>query len=124
MVALLVAFTIQWTEKATKMKLNDQICKNAKPKEKPYKISDGGGLYLEITPKGSKLWRLKYRFLNKQKKLSIGIYPTITLAEARNQREEAKRLLANGLDPSSVKKEIKQERLTEATNTFEVIARE
>lgn len=106
------------------MKLNDQICKNAKPKEKTYKISDGGGLYLEITPKGGKLWRLKYRFLNKQKKLSIGIYPIITLAEARNQREEAKRLLANGIDPSSVKKEIKQERLTEAANTFEVIAHE
>ena len=106
------------------MKLNDQICKNAKPKDKPYKISDGGGLYLEVTPKGSKLWRLKYRFAQKQKKLSIGIYPTITLAEARNHREEAKRLLSGGLDPSAVKKATKEEMVLEQSNTFEVIARE
>lgn len=106
------------------MKLNDQICKNAKPKEKTYKMSDGGGLYLEVTPKGSKLWRLKYRFLNKQKKLSIGKYPIITLAEARTHRDEAKRLLTDGLDPASVKQEIKRERMNDASNTFEVIARE
>lgn len=106
------------------MKLNDQTCKNAKPKDKAYKLSDGGGLYLEITPKGSKLWRLKYRFLNKEKKLSIGPYPTITLAEARNRREDAKRLLANGHDPSSVKQEMKQAQIIEASNTFETIARE
>ncbi len=106
------------------MKLTDQACKSAKPKEKTYKMADGGGLYLEITPKGSKLWRLKYRFLKKQKKLSIGIYPVITLAEARNHREEAKRLLANNLDPAAVKQEIKQEMHSEVANTFEVIARE
>jgi len=106
------------------MKLTDQAIKAAKSKDKPYKMSDGGGLYLEITPKGSKLWRLKYRFLKKQKKLSIGIYPTITLAEARNHREEAKRLLANNLDPAAVKQEIKREMETEAANTFEAIARE
>lgn len=106
------------------MKLNDQICKNAKPEDKPYKMSDGGGLYMEVTPKGSKLWRLKYRFLNKQKKLSIGVYPTITLAEARKHREDAKKLLAGGLDPSSVKKATKQEKLLEQENTFETIARE
>ncbi len=106
------------------MKLNDKICKNAKPKEKAYKLSDGGGLYMEVTPKGGHLWRLKYRFLNKEKKLCIGEYPTITLAEARNHRDEAKKLLANGLDPSAVKQEIKQERIKEAGNTFEAIARE
>lgn len=117
------------------MKLNDQICKHAKPchntlnpekdyTNKPYKMPDGGGLYMEVTPQGSKLWRLKYRFLGKQKKLSIGIYPTITLAEAREQRDEAKRLLSQGLDPSAVKKEVKQEALNEAANTFETIARE
>lgn len=55
------------------MKLTDQACKSAKPKDKTYKIADGGGLYLEVTTKGSKLWRLKYRFLQKQKKLSIGV---------------------------------------------------
>ncbi|MBI1301934.1 MAG: DUF4102 domain-containing protein [Alphaproteobacteria bacterium] len=106
------------------MKLNDQTCKNAKPKEKPYKISDGGGLYLEVTPHGSKLWRLRYRFLNKQKKLSIGVYPTITLAQAREHRDEAKRLLAGGLDPSAVKKATKEEKILEQANTFEAIARE
>ncbi len=78
----------------------------------------------EITPKGSKLWRLKYRFLKKQKKLSIGIYPTITLAEARNQRDESKRLLANNLDPAAIKQEIKHKMHSEAANTFSVIARE
>ncbi len=106
------------------MKLNNQECKTAKPKEKSYRLYDGGGLYLEVTAKGSKLWRLKYRFLNKEKKLCIGEYPIITLAEARDHRIEAKKLLANGLDPSAVKQEIKQDRLKEAANTFEVIARE
>lgn len=106
------------------MKLTDQACKSAKPRDKTYKIADGGGLYLEVTPKGSKLWRLKYRFMQKQKKLSIGVYPIITLAEARNQRDEAKRLLANNLDPAAVKQEIKQEMHNEAANTFETIARE
>ena len=106
------------------MKLNDKICKNAKPKEKRYKLSDGGGLYLEITTKDSKLWRLKYRYLRKEKKLCIGEYPTITLAEARDHRKEAKKLLASGHDPSTVKQEIKQEKIKEAGNTFETIARE
>ncbi|MGH1397651.1 MAG: tyrosine-type recombinase/integrase [Alphaproteobacteria bacterium] len=117
------------------MKLSDQICKHAKAGINPlkpnkdytgktYKMSDGGGLYLEVTPKGSKLWRLKYRFLRQQKKLSIGIYPTITLADARNHRDEAKRMLANGIDPASAKQEAKQDALNEAANTFEVIARE
>jgi len=106
------------------LKLNDQKCRTAKPKDKAYKLSDGGGLYLEVTTKGGKLWRMKYRYLNKEKKLSIGEYPAITLADARERREEAKRLLANGLDPSSVKQQIKQERILENANTFEVIARE
>lgn len=106
------------------MKLNDQKCRTAKPKEKNYKLSDGGGLYLEVTTKGGKLWRMKYRFMNKEKKLSIGEYPAITLADARERREEAKKLLANGLDPSAVKQEIKHERILENANTFEVIARE
>jgi integrase len=106
------------------MKLNDKICKNAKAHKKAYKLSDGGGLYLEVTPKGSKLWRMKYRFLNKEKKLSIGEYPAISLADARSHREKAKKQLAGGLDPSSVKQGIKQGRIQEAANTFEAIARE
>ncbi len=106
------------------MKLTDQQCKNAKIKEKAYKMADGGGLYLEITPTGGKLWRLKYRYMNKEKKLSIGAYPIITLAEARNHRENAKKLLLSGQDPSAVKQDIKQGRCADAANTFEVIARE
>ncbi len=106
------------------MKLNDKICKNALSREKTYKLFDGGGLYLEVTPRGSKLWRMKYRFMNKAKKLSIGEYPIITLAEARTQRDQAKRLLANGLDPSATKKETKIARSQDGANTFEVIARE
>lgn len=106
------------------MKLNDQKCRTAKPERRNYKLSDGGGLYLEVTTKGSKLWRMKYRFMNKEKKLSIGEYPAITLAEARERREAAKKLLANGLDPSAVKQQIKQERFLENANTFEAIARE
>ena len=106
------------------MKLTAKACETAKPKDKPYKLFDGGGLYLEVKPPNSKLWRLKYRFLGKEKKLCIGEYPTITLAEARDKREEAKRLLANNLDPSAVKQEIKQEMIQDASNTFEAIARE
>lgn len=106
------------------MKLTAKACEAAKPKDKAYKLFDGGGLYLEVKPPNSKLWRLKYRYLGKEKKLCIGEYPTISLAEARDHRDEAKKLLANGHDPSAVKQEIKQERIQEAGNTFEAIARE
>lgn len=106
------------------MKLTAKACEAAKPKDKAYKLFDGGGLYLEVKPPNSKLWRLKYRYLGKEKKLCIGEYPIITLAEARNHRDEAKKLLANGHDPSAVKQEIKQEKIQEQANTFEAIARE
>lgn len=106
------------------MKLSDQACKKAKSRGKAYKMADGEGLYLEVTPTGSKLWRLKYRYLDKEKKLSIGAYPVITLAEARQYRLDAKKMLAQGLDPSTAKKAVKQERKGELLNTFEVMARE
>ncbi len=106
------------------MKLTDQACKNAKPREKTYKLSDGGGLYLEVTTKGSRLWRLKYRYLNTEKKLSIGAYPLITLAEARDYREQAKKKLLQNLDPSSEKQNKKQNLIAEMSNTFEAMARE
>lgn len=106
------------------MKLTDQACKNAKAKEKTYKLADGGGLYLEVTTKGSRLWRLKYRYLNTEKKLSIGPYPLITLAEARDYREQAKKMLLQGLDPSSEKQNTKLNRMAEMSNTFEAMARE
>jgi hypothetical protein len=118
------AFRKDGIKKAPNMPLTDKACKNAKPKDKTYKLFDSGGLYLEVTPKGGLLWRLKYRYLNKEKKLCIGPYPTITLAEARQHRDEARKLIINGQDPSAVKHEIKQERIQEGQNTYEVIARE
>ena len=81
-------------------KLTEIICKTAKPREKAYKLFDGGGLYLEITPTGSKLWRLKYRSIDgKEKRASFGPYPLISLKEAREKRDEAKKLIANNQDP-------------------------
>lgn len=106
------------------MKLTDIACKTAKPEAKPYKMSDGGGLYLEVTNKGSRLWRLKYRYLGKEKKLCIGEYPIITLAEARDRRENAKKLLSNGQDPSAEKQTQKKEAQRNAQNTFELLALE
>ena len=80
------------------MKLSDKTCKNAKPAEKPYKLFDGGGLFLEMTPNGSKLWRLKYRHLGKEKRISLGAYPIASLADAREGRERAKKLLVQGFE--------------------------
>ncbi|WP_020481974.1 tyrosine-type recombinase/integrase [Methylomonas sp. MK1] len=104
--------------------LTDTEIRKAKPTEKPQKISDGGGLFLLVTPQGSKLWRLAYRFAGKQKTLAIGEYPTIGLADARAKREEAKKQLANGIDPSTAKKAAKAANQDAAANSFEVIARE
>jgi len=72
------------------MKLTHNTCKNAKPSDKARKLSDGGGLYLEIMPSGSKYWRLKYRFNDKEKRLAIGVFPAISLAEAREERDRAR----------------------------------
>ncbi|MCL1986339.1 MAG: integrase arm-type DNA-binding domain-containing protein [Betaproteobacteria bacterium] len=107
--------------------LTDTAIKNAKPRTKAYKLSDGGGMYLEVAPSGGKLWRLKYRIHGKEKRLSIGTYPAIGLKEARTRRDEAKELLAQGVDPSSAKKEAKKAAVTlerEQTATFEAVARE
>lgn len=106
------------------MALTDTICKSAKPKEKPYKLADSGGLYLEIMPNGSKYWRLKYRFQKKEKRLAFGAYPTIKLVEAREARENAKKLLSENIDPSIHKKINSNKLLEEANNTFEAIANE
>ena len=104
------------------MPLNDRQIKNAKPKDKPYKLTDGNGLYLYITPAGGKLWRLKYRIDDKEKNLSIGKYPDISLAEARIAAENAKRDRAKGIDPSQAKQQAKQERKAALLNTFQAIA--
>ncbi|MCB1557001.1 MAG: integrase arm-type DNA-binding domain-containing protein [Alphaproteobacteria bacterium] len=106
------------------MKLTDTACKNSKPKDKPYKKSDGGGLYLLINPTGSKYWRLKYRYLNKEKMLSFGVYPIVSLADAREERDKAKRLLAQGIDPATAKKDEKKKIVRNAQNTFKAVALE
>jgi hypothetical protein len=86
------------------MPLTDTAVRNAKPCEKLFKLSDGGGLHLLIQPSGSKLWRLAYRIGRKQKTLCLGIYPTVSLAEARAKRDTAKQQLGSGMDPSFQRK--------------------
>src|ERR1700674_2004042 len=87
--------------------LTDVQVRNAKPKEKDFKLPDGYGLYLLVTPTNGKLWRFDYRFSDKRKTLAFGSYPAISLADARQRREDAKKLLANGVDPSEIKKALK-----------------
>jgi integrase len=103
--------------------LTDIKVQKAKSKGKSITLFDGGGLFLMITPSGGKLWRFKYRFDGKEKKLAFGAYPEISLLDARRKRDEARRQLANGIDPSAMRKAQKQAN-TEATETFEIIARE
>lgn len=104
--------------------LSDLQISKAKPETKEYKLFDGGGLFLLVTPPGGKLWRFKYRFNDKEKKLTFGAYPSISLAEARQRREDARKLLANGVDPGEIKKAQKAANAEAASNTFESIARE
>lgn len=106
------------------MPLTDIAVKNAKPKEKPYKLSDWGGMYLYVQPTGQKYWRYRYRFAGKQKTLAFGIYPTVSLADARERLNEARKVLDEGNDPGEVKKEVKRQLLLKHENTFEAIARE
>lgn len=103
--------------------LTDTTTRQAKPKDKPYKLSDSGGLYLLVNTTG-KYWRLNYRFAGKQKTLALGVYPTISLIEARKRRDQAKVLLANDVDPSVTKALNKQAAYTAAKNTFQAIALE
>jgi len=103
--------------------LSEIKVRTAKPRKNSYKLFDGGGLFLFVTPSGGKLWHLKYRFDRKEKKLALGTYPEISLADARRRREEARRQLAQGIDPGAVRKAQKQAE-TEEKETFEVIARE
>ncbi len=87
--------------------LSDKEIKATKPKEKTYRLCDGGGLHLEVSPKGQKWWRLKYRFNGKEKRISLGVYPSISLQEARKQRELLKEQIAHGIDPAQERKEEK-----------------
>ncbi|KMK44142.1 tyrosine-type recombinase/integrase [Pluralibacter gergoviae] len=106
------------------MKLTATEIKAAKPKDKAYKLSDGGGMYLEIFPNGTKSWRLKYRIGGKEKRVVFGVYPTVTLAEARARRDEAKRVLAAGGDPGQEKQAEKQAKVMAVSNSFERLALE
>lgn len=106
------------------MPLTELKCKSAKPLKKPYRIADSGGMYLEVMPNGSRYWRLKYRLLGKEKRLALGVYPEVSLAEAREGREAARRLIKAGEDPCFAKKEDRRERTLRAEHTFEAVARE
>lgn len=102
--------------------LTDSAIRNAKPKDKPYKLADGGGLYLLVTPKGGKWWRLDYRYNGKRKTLSMGVYPDVSLKSARDRRSEAKTQLADGIDPGEIRKATKASQSD--ANGFEAVARE
>ncbi len=104
--------------------LTDRAVRNSKPQEKPYKLSDGGGLHVVVQPGGSKLWRLKYRFAGKEKLLSFGSYPSVSIASARQKREEAKKQMTAGLDPAVRKKLDKIAEEKAAQNTFGAVVAE
>lgn len=106
------------------MALTDKAIRAAKHADRPVRLFDGGGLYLELAPNGGKWWRLKYRFAGKEKRLSLGVYPHVALKQARERRDDAKRLLANGIDPSEQRKAAKATVTERAANSFEAVARE
>ncbi|MCU7805900.1 MAG: integrase arm-type DNA-binding domain-containing protein [Candidatus Thiodiazotropha sp. (ex Lucinoma borealis)] len=104
------------------MALTDTAVRNAKAKEKDRKLFDGGGLFLLVKPNGARYWRFKYRFHGKEKLLALGVYPDVTLKSARDKRDDARKLIADGIDPSEARKAEKAARNNE--NSFEAIARE
>lgn len=106
------------------MPLTDVQIRSAKPTEKPQRLFDGGGMYLEIAPSGGKLWRMKYRFGGKEKRLALGTYPDVSLKDARAKRDDARKLLANDVDPSEHRKAVKQSKAISTANSFEIVARE
>ena len=106
------------------MPLTDVTVRTAKPRDKIYKLSDSGGLYVEVTPAGGKRWRWKYRIGGREKLLSMGLYPAVPLAAARARRDDAKKLLASGVDPSVHRQAAKAAQAESAAHSFEVIARE
>lgn len=106
------------------MSLTDVAIRKAKAAEKPIKLYDERGLYLEVSPGGGKWWRLKYRIEGKEKRLSLGVYPDVGLKEARDRRDAARKLLADGVDPSENRKAQKAAKANRAANSFEILARE
>lgn len=105
------------------MALTDTAIRNAKPKDKAYVLNDGRGLNLEISPKGGKWWRLRYTFGGKPNRISLGTYPEISLVQARERREEARKLIAQGVDPSNARKDARVQEQQQA-ETFELVARQ
>jgi integrase len=104
------------------MPLTNTAIRNAKPSDKTIKLYDERGLYMELSPNGGKWWRLKYRYNRKEKRLSLGVYPDVSLKDARDRRDEARKLLANAIDPSEHRK---AQKLTKGEgNSFDVVARE
>ena len=106
------------------MALTDVAIRRARPKEKPYKVADAQGLYLLVNPRGGKLWRVKYRVSGVERKLALGAYPEITLAEARAARDAARRQLANAVDPGAAKRQARIEASVRAGNSFATVAEE
>jgi integrase len=103
---------------------NDVVFRSAKPREKPFKLSDGGGLFLLVQPNATKLWRLAYRFGGKQKLLALGQYPVISLADARVKRDAAKKLLSDGIDPSIERKTERRAAQISRRDTFKAVTEE
>ena len=106
------------------MPLTDTAIKNAKPSDKTRRMYDSGGLYLEVSPQGGKWWRLKYRFQGKEKRLSLGTYPDVSLKLARVKRDEARTLLSSSIDPSHHRKQVKIGELDKTANSFNLIYQE
>ncbi|MBF0106939.1 MAG: DUF4102 domain-containing protein [Deltaproteobacteria bacterium] len=102
---------------------NTQISK-AKPTDKPYKLFDEKGLYLKVAPSGGKLWRFKYRFNDKENSISLGAYPDVSLKRAREKRDEARTLLADGINPSQQRKDEKIKQVSKSENIFSNIGKE
>lgn len=100
------------------MALTDTATRNAKPAVKPYSLADGAGLSLLIQVNGGKWWRLRYRFDGKEKMLSLGVYPDVSLKEARTRRDSARKLLANGIDPGEQRKFEKAEKSERTANSL------
>jgi len=106
------------------MTLTAIAARNAKPREKPYKLAAGSGIYLEVMPTGARYWRMKYRYGGKEKRLAFGVFPEVSLADAREAAEKARAQLRNGLDPGAARKADKLARVTASEASFEIVARE
>jgi Arm DNA-binding domain len=106
------------------MALTDTAIRYAKPKAKPYKMADSQGLYLLVNPKGSKLWRIKYRIDGVERKLALGPYPDVTLAEARAARDTARKQLVQSIDPNAAKRQARIEASIRASHSFASVAEE